>query len=183
MLTLLYRLFVCLLFCSLFIVRANSQILPQTEDQETIKLKTELVVVDALVRDKKSREIITGLKLQDFELFEDGAKQQVEFFGQDKLPISLVLLLDISGSVKPVIEKIREGALQTLQRLKPEDEVALMVFSGMTELIQDFTKDRELVQKKLAQALEKPGGGTRIHEVPPIQYDAPDAGNPEAERE
>jgi VWFA-related protein len=165
MLTLLSRLFVCLALFSLFFVNANSQILPQSEDQETIKLKTDLVVVDALARDKKSREIIRGLKLQDFELYEDGAKQQIEYFGQDKLPISLVLLLDISPSVRPVIEKIREGALQTLQRLKPEDEVALMVFSGWTELIQDFTKDRELVQNKLAQALEKTGGGTRIHEA------------------
>jgi VWFA-related protein len=117
------------------------------------------------VRDKKSRQIIRGLKLQDFEIFEDGAKQQIEYFGQDKLPISLVLLLDVSPSVRPVIEKIREGALQTLQSLKPEDEVALMTFSGWTELIQDFTKDRELVQNKLAQALEKTGGGTRIHEA------------------
>jgi VWFA-related protein len=165
MLTLLSRLFVCLALCSLFFIRANSQTALQSEDQETIKLKTDLVVVDALARDKKSREIIRGLKLQDFELFEDGAKQQIEYFGQDKLPISLVLLLDISGSVRPVVEKIREGALQTLQRLKPEDEVALMVFSGWTELIQDFTKDRELVQNKLAQALEKSGGGTRIHEA------------------
>jgi VWFA-related protein len=165
MLTLLSRLFVCLALSSLFFVRANSQTSLQSEDQETIKLKTDLVVVDALARDKKSREIIRGLKLQDFELYEDGAKQQIEYFGQDKLPISLVLLLDISGSVRPVVEKIREGALQTLQRLKPEDEVALMVFSGWTELIQDFTKDRELVQNKLAQALEKTGGGTRIHEA------------------
>jgi VWFA-related protein len=165
MLQSLYRFFTCLSLCMLFFVSANSQILPQSEDQETIKLKTDLVVVDAVARDKKSREIIRGLKLQDFELFEDGAKQQIEFFGQDKLPISLVLLLDISGSVRPVIEKVREGALQTLQRLKSEDEVALMVFSGWTELIQDFTRDRELVQNKLSQALEKTGGGTRIHEA------------------
>jgi hypothetical protein len=88
MLTLLSRLFVCLALCSLFFVRANSQTSLQSEDQDTIKLKTDLVVVDALARDKKSREIIRGLKLQDFELFEDGAKQQIEYFGQDKLPRS-----------------------------------------------------------------------------------------------
>lgn len=168
MLAKLSRCLVCLAISSLFLLRAysqtSSQSVTQASEQETIKLSTELVVVDALPRDKKSHEVIRGLKLQDFELYEDGQKQRIEYFAQDRLPISLVLLLDISPSVRPVIEKIREGALQTLQRLKPEDEVALMVFSGYTELIQDFTKDRELVQNKLAEALEKPGGGTRIHE-------------------
>ncbi|MCI0666174.1 MAG: VWA domain-containing protein, partial [Acidobacteria bacterium] len=157
----------CLVLSSLFVATGYSQTTPQSDvqQQETIKLKTDLVVLDASVTDKKSREIIRGLKPEDFDLFEDGAKQQIEYFSQDKLPLSIVLLLDVSPSVRPVIEKIREGALQALQRLKPEDEVALMIFSGWTELIQDFTKDRQLVLDKLAAALEKSSGGTRIHEA------------------
>ena len=119
--------------------------LAQTEVQqhETIKIKTDLVALDALATDKKTREVIRNLTLQDFELFEDDAKQQIEHFSQDKLPLSVVLLLDISPSVHPVIEEIRKGALQTLEHLKPEDEVALMVFANATELIQNFTKDRK----------------------------------------
>ncbi len=153
-------------FSLIFIsARAQTDSPPQDPQQETIKIRTELVVVDAQVSDKRSREAIRGLKAQDFELFEDGVKQQIEYFSQDKLPLSIVLLVDISPSVRPVIEKIREGALQTLQRLKPEDEVALMVFSSWTELIQDFTKDRQVILNKLGQALEKKGGGTRIHEA------------------
>ena len=79
------------------------------------------------------------------------------------LKVYIILLLDISPSVRPVIEEIRYGALQALQKLKPEDEVALMVFSGATELIQDFTRDRELLVKKIEQGLLKDGAGTRIH--------------------
>jgi VWFA-related protein len=141
--------------------------LAQTEDQqhETIKIKTDLVALDALVTDKKTREVIRNLTLQDFELFEDGAKQQIEHFSQDKLPLSVVLLLDISPSVHPVIEEVRKGALQTLEHLKPEDEVALMVFAGATELIQDFTKDRKLIADKVGLALTRDGHGTRIHEA------------------
>lgn len=167
MLTLICRRIICLAVCSLVAVSVCAQTPPQSEKSlpETIRVKTELVVLDAQAVDKKSRETIRGLTGQDFELLEDGVKQQIEYFSQDKLPLSIILLLDISPSVKPVIEKIREGALQALQRLKPEDEVALMIFSGWTELIQDFTKDRQLILNKLGPALEKTSGGTRIHEA------------------
>ncbi|MBO0727233.1 MAG: VWA domain-containing protein, partial [Blastocatellia bacterium] len=134
-------------------------------DHGTIKIKTELVVVDALVIDKKSRKAIGGIQPQDFALFEDGVEQQIEYFSQDKLPLSIILLIDISPSVQPFIEKIREGALQALQRLKPEDEVALMIFSGWTELIQDFTRDRQLILDKLEAAMKRKGGGTRLHDA------------------
>jgi VWFA-related protein len=153
--------------CSLLVVSVQAQT-PQTPTdppQEALKLRTELVVVDAQVIDKRSREFIRGLKVQDFDLFEDDSKQRIEFLSQDKLPLSIVLLVDISPSVRPVIEKVREGALEALQRLRPEDEVALMAFAGWTELIQDFTRDRQLIMDKLGVALERKGGGTRIHEA------------------
>jgi Ca-activated chloride channel homolog len=146
-------------------VRAQTVSTPADTQQEPIKLRTELVVVDAQVIDRRTHQFIRGLKPQDFDLFEDDAKQRIEYFGQDQLPLSIVLLLDVSPSVRPVIEKIRDGALQALQRLRPDDEVALMVFSGWTELIQDFTKDRQLILSKLGSALDKDGSGTRIHEA------------------
>lgn len=158
----LNRLTFCLALCCLFVQVTIAQDLPATD---TLKLKTELVLLDAQVTDKKTREIVRGLKQSDFVLFEDGVKQEIEHFSQDKLPLSLVLLLDVSPSVTPVLEEIRQGALQALQRLKPEDEVALMIFSGWTELIQDFTKDRALILTKLGEALQKKGSGTRIHEA------------------
>ncbi|HWC75854.1 MAG TPA: VWA domain-containing protein, partial [Blastocatellia bacterium] len=108
---------------------------------------------------------VSGLAVQDFELFEDDVKQRIEHFSQDKLPLSVVLLLDISPSVSPVMEEIRKGALQALQQLKPEDEVALMVFAGITDLIQDFTRDRQLILDKIGVALARDGHGTRIHEA------------------
>src|SRR5262247_3945704 len=127
--------------------------LAQTEVQqhETIKIKTDLVTLDALVTDKKTREIIRNLTLQDFELFEDDAKQQIEHFSQDKLPLSVVLLLDVSPSVHPVIEEVHK--------------VALQIFAGTTELIQGFTKDRKLIADKVGLALTRDGHGTRIHEA------------------
>lgn len=160
---LIIRQFLCLALLSLLSLSTLAQ--TEGQQQETIKIKTDLVVLDAQVTDKKTREIVRNLTLQDFELFEGDAKQQIEHFSQDKLPLSVVLLLDISPSIHPVIEEVRKGALQALQHLKPEDEVALMVFAGVTELIQDFTKDRQLIVDKIGLALTKDGHGTRIHEA------------------
>ena len=145
--------------------QAVNQKANQNEKEDAIKLNTELVVVDAQVIDKRSREFIRGLKPQDFDLLEDETRQRIEFFGQDQLPLSIVLLVDISPSVRPVIQKIREGAMQALQHLKQDDEVALMVFCGWTELIQDFTRDRQAIVDQLGVAVQKKGGGTRIHEA------------------
>jgi VWFA-related protein len=58
---------------------ALSQSSPQKPDDQTIKISTELVQLDVVVTDKKGR-IVTGLKKEDFELFENGKKQQINFF-------------------------------------------------------------------------------------------------------
>ncbi len=159
----IFRQLLCIALFSLISLSTFAQ--TEVQQQETIKIKTDLVVLDALVTDKKTREVIRNLTIQDFELFDEEVKQQIEHFSHDKLPLSVVLLLDISPSVHPVIEEIQKGALKALEHLKPEDEVALMVFSGTTELIQDFTKDRKLIADKVGVALTKDGHGTRIHDA------------------
>src|SRR5207253_7911549 len=68
--------------------------------------------------------------------------------------LSIVLLLDLSGSVQPVIQQIRERAVQALEHLKPEDEVALVVFATRVKLMQDFTRDRQLIAEQIARVNE-----------------------------
>lgn len=134
------------------------------QPQEVLRISTDLVVLDAQVQNKKTGAIIGNLKPADFELTEDGIKQEIAYFSVDKLPLSIVLLLDVSGSVQPFIDQISAGALQALQRLKPEDEVAVMAFAWKTQLIQGFTKDRQLVAQQIQRVNEiaKVGRGTDI---------------------
>ena len=75
-----------------------------------------------------------------------------------------MLMLDVSGSVRPILHQIRDGALNALQRLKPEDQVAVMAFGTTYELAQDFTKDRGLVSRKIeaATATDRLGRGTLL---------------------
>jgi VWFA-related protein len=134
-------------------------------DEATIKITTELVILDAQVLRKKTGVVISDLVQKDFELYEDGVKQEIAFFGKDKLPLSIMLLIDTSGSVRPVIEIIRDGAMEALRRLKPEDEVAVMVFGEKTQMIQPFTKDRLLIVKQIGNLLSQAqvGVGTSLH--------------------
>jgi VWFA-related protein len=135
---------------------------------EPIKLSTQLVVVDAQVLNKKTGAVVNGLAREYFTLYEDGVKQQITHFSQDKLPLSIVLLLDVSGSVQPVIDQVRDQGLRALNELKPGDEVALMAFGMWPTLLQDFTKDRQLIAKRIA-AIELMGPwireATYIHEA------------------
>lgn len=144
-------------------VAAYPQNPPPTD--ETIKISTELVVLDVQVLNKQTGQTINALRREDFVLYEDNAKQEIAHFSQDRLPLSILLLLDLSASVKPIITEIRHGALQTLEHLKPEDEVGVMSFADTTELLQDFTPDRRLVVKQLGRLLESThaGVGTALH--------------------
>jgi VWFA-related protein len=132
--------------------------------QEVIRLDTNLVVLDVQVLNRKTGEIINGLKPGDFDLFEDGLKQEVTHFSQDKLALSVILLMDLSGSVSPVLKEIQSGALLALDRLKDADEVAVIAFSSDTQLVQDFTRDRRLIVERIGQ-IEKTsviGQGTSL---------------------
>lgn len=135
--------------------------------EEVIKVNTDLVVLDAQVVSKKDKRVVADLRREEFELYEDGARREIGYFGRDELPLSVLLLLDVSGSVRPIVRRIGEGALGALDRLKPEDEVAIMAFANRPELIQGFTKDRQLTARKIIEASrdESVGRGTFLNEA------------------
>src|SRR5437879_509337 len=138
----------CLLLSFLLIASLSgvfSQGLAQEREAiDVVKVNTDLVVFDAQVIDKKTKRVIGDLTKEDFELSDNGARQRISYFSRDELPLSIMLLLDVSGSVRPILHQIRNGALNALQRLKPEDRVAVMAFANTSRLAQDFTSDRKL---------------------------------------
>jgi VWFA-related protein len=131
---------------------------------DVIKVHTNLVVFDAQVVDKKTGHIISDLKKEDFVVTDNGVRQTIDYFSRDELPLSIILLLDVSRSVRPIIHDVRDGALNALLRLKPDDQVAVMTFAVRTSLAQDFTKDRALAARKIQEATETDvlGNGTLL---------------------
>jgi VWFA-related protein len=129
---------------------------------DVVKVNTDLVVFDAQVIDRKTKRIIGDLSRDDFAVTENGARQEISYFSRDELPLSIILLLDVSRSVRPIIHEIRDGALNALQRLKPQDEVGVMAFGTTYKLAQDFTRDRRLVSQTITSvtASDNLGDGT-----------------------
>jgi VWFA-related protein len=161
---------VCLAFLLAAALRVCAQAQEPSQSDVVIKLSTEIVVTDAQVLSKRTGRILGGLKREDFLLYEDGVKQEITYFSQDKLPLSIVLLLDVSGSVRRIIQQIQAGAVRALQHLKPEDEVAVMAFATRAALLQDFTRDRQLIAEQTGKAsddetMRRTGGSTSLNEA------------------
>ena len=183
-----------LVFLSLLVVLAlyaSSPVIPQTRErtvtrpaEETVKVDVDLVVLDALVMQKKTGRVVGNLKKDDFLLSEDGVGQLITHFSQDAFPLSVILLVDRGGCLDPFGEKVRAATLASLRRLRPQDEVALMAYYDQVDLIEGFGRD----PKRIADALDRmpPSREEAAHCLNRAFYDAAQymirAGNPVGRR-
>ncbi len=122
--------------------------------QQTIKVHTSLVQVDALVLHKKTGKTIDSLRPEDFLLYEDGVLQKVTNFSKDKLPLSIVLALDLTQTVQPVLKPLASGAEAALRHLKAEDEIAVIAYCSYAFLVDEFTTARARTAAALKRASE-----------------------------
>jgi VWFA-related protein len=138
---------------------------PADEKPSTIRVSSQMVLLDALVEEKKTKRPVETLAQTDFRLFEDGTPQTITYFSQDRLPLSVVFLFDLTDTVRAALKPLAAGAREVLDHLKPEDEVAVMVFSSHTELLQGFTHNRTQAAEAIARASGmETADGTFIHE-------------------
>jgi len=119
-------------------------------NEERVTVRTELVNINVLARQKTTGRIIGNLDQADFSVFEDGVQQTISHFSQEELPLSIVLLVDRAGCINAFNDQIREAAVKTLGSLKEEDEVAIMTFSSKVNLVQPFTRNRQLITDQIA---------------------------------
>ena len=133
----------------------------QNPDPGVIRVDVNLVLLDATVK-TKAGQILGDLKQDSFELREDGVPQKIEIFSRDELPLNVALVLDLSDSIGPFLEPLRQAALTALSALKPEDEVALFTFSTEAELKVPFTTDKTEIAKQIGDF--HVGGATNIND-------------------
>jgi Ca-activated chloride channel homolog len=120
----------------------------QGQDQGTIRVAVNLVLVDATVKTKDG-QIMANLNKDNFEVREDGVAQKLEIFSRDELPLNVALVLDLSDSIGPFLGPLRDAATVALAALKPNDEVALFTFSTDAELRLPFTKDKNKIADQI----------------------------------
>jgi VWFA-related protein len=110
--------------------------------------------VNFSVLSKNTWGFIEGLKATDVSIEEDGDAREVIRLDSGEQTLSVIVLIDVSGSMRAYLELIKDVAMETIKPLKPEDEVALIIFNNEAELVRDFTKDKKLLGdeiKKLSQ--------------------------------
>ena len=124
----------------------NSKSPPSTE---VLKVDVDLVNVDALILQKKSARIVGGLKKEDFFIYEDGTRQEITHFSQDSLPLSVLLAIDRGACLDAYGDEVHRAAREVIERLKPADEIAVMVYANTTSLVQPFTRNRIIIENAL----------------------------------
>jgi VWFA-related protein len=136
---------------------------PPADPSVVFRSDVSLVRVDAQVVDRNNRAI-PGLRMEDFILREDGKQQEIRNFSSEKMPVDVVLLLDVSGSMQPHVQRIASAAHQALRVLGDEDRVAIMVFDRSTRVRLPFRNSRYDVERELESLLyqETFDGGTDI---------------------
>jgi VWFA-related protein len=127
-------------------------------NQDVFRVTVNVEVVDAQVIHKKTGQAVTSLQPEDFQVYEDKVLQQITAFSQDELPMSIVLLFDLTDSVRPVLKPLAAGAMEALAHLKPQDEVAVMVYAASARLLQQATTDRGLAAAAIERASRMESG-------------------------
>ena len=132
--------------------------------QPVFRTGIELINLTATVTDARGR-FVPGLTQDDFVVYEDGRPVDVTYFSNERVPVSLGIALDTSGSMEG---RKMAAARKALGRflydlLDPEDEILLYRFSYIPELLQDWTIDRNRISRSLRDIT--PRGGTAMYDA------------------
>ncbi len=111
-----------------------------TRTVPTFSSTVDVVNLNVSVTDGKDR-YVTGLAAGDFKVLEDGVPQQLCLFTQERLPISLAILVDSSLSMQPSLPSVKTAAMRLVQALRSEDQAEIIQFNHRFTVLQDFTGD------------------------------------------
>jgi len=135
--------------------------LAMAQEHGVFKSSVSLVHVDAEVTDGK--RLLTDFHKEDFRVFDNRAPQEILYLTQEEMPLDVILLFDISGSMQAKLQNLAASAHAALGQLQTGDRVAVMVFSRESRIVQPFTGDMERVEQSINhQVLGKVEGGTHI---------------------
>ncbi len=115
----------------------------QDGEEETIKVESSLVVLNAAITDDKGKAV-ANLKESKFKIFEDGIEQKTDFFETQETPFAAVILIDTSGSMEQRISMARSAAINFLDGLRSGDAAAIYNFDSKISLVQDFSNSRDV---------------------------------------
>ncbi|HEX8368677.1 MAG TPA: VWA domain-containing protein [Pyrinomonadaceae bacterium] len=142
----------------------------EDDENEVVKVETQLVNMNARVLNEDlSSAVNLNLKKEDFAVLEDGKEQEIAFFSTTDKPFDLVLLLDLSGSVKGKLDLIIESAQRFVQAARPSDRVGVVIFTHEAKVVADLTTDKKILLEKIKGI--KAQGGSKVWDGLKFTYD------------
>jgi VWFA-related protein len=133
--------------------------------QETPVFRASVNLVKLDVQALEQGRVVSDLTREDFAVFDEGTPSRIVYFGHETEPVSILLLLDVSGSMRRHLKEMAAASRKALAALRPGDQVGVMFFSRNAAIRLPFTGDFEAVAGQLARAPEEPapGSGTQIN--------------------
>ena len=140
-----------------FLARAQQ---PQAPGGPSFRSAIDVVSMTVTVTDQANR-YITDLSDKDFEVYEDGVKQDLNLFNRTNLPVALCLLLDTSSSMEDRMTTAQDAAIGFVRKLRPTDLGEVLGFDSRVVILQKFTSSTA----ELEQAIRKTvaGGSTSLY--------------------
>jgi Ca-activated chloride channel homolog len=135
---------------------------PQKQGGFKIGVNVDMVLMHTSVYDKNGH-FVSGLKKDNFKLFEDGIEQEINQFSQEDVPVSMGILVDLSGSMRNKVEEVTKAALAFVKASNPEDQVFLIGFNDQVELLQDYTNNIDDISDALDNTVVT--GGTALYDA------------------
>jgi VWFA-related protein len=140
---------------------------PPARPPVVIEAAVEVVSLTAVVHDKAGR-FVSGLTQSDIEIFENGVKQDVSYLreaggqGAEKIPLSVILTLDASGSMRDNLHFLQEAAVSFVRKLEDVDTALVVQFNESIKGSAEFTGDTERLEQ-FVDALQA-WGGTSLYD-------------------
>jgi Ca-activated chloride channel family protein len=146
------------------VVVAGATLAAQNQEGFSFRSGVELVNVTASVTDDDGR-FVSGLRKEDFTVFEDGERQDVTHFSNERVPVSLGIVLDASGSMTPDKMSAARSAIDRFiyDLLGKDDELFFLEFANRPDLVQEWTTDRRAISRAVSRVT--PGGGTAMYDA------------------
>ena len=138
--------------------------------QGVFRTTVQTVPVYATAVDSAGR-LVSDLQQQDFEIYDDGKKQEVTIFRSDVQPLSVVVMLDTSGSMTANLDLLKNAAEKFVIRLLPFDRARIGSFSDKIDLSPAFTSDRDALVRYLHEDVDF-GNPTRLWDAAAVSMDA-----------
>jgi Ca-activated chloride channel family protein len=133
----------------------------QTPQAPTFRSGIDVVSLNVTVTDGASKGFIKDLDRADFSVYEDGVKQDINFFTKTQLPIALSLLIDTSASMEDKMKLTQEAAIGFVERMRPEDLGQVIDFDNRVTILQNFTPDHASLETAIKKTVA--GGSTSLH--------------------